>query len=186
MGSGALKIAKLSKMDIMIFSDKPEKKYTDIYVTCRIRTTSNSNYYKSRMISFWLSAVNGKESKLSKLMYTKMFKEQDKGLYDFKWIRCINDILVSVGRPDLFRKDSTNNPKAVKLSISRALCDLYTQKWNVKINVSSKGKQYLLFKDNLCFEKKLKSQYFTMIKLLNLELAITDSQLRLEGGTIRL
>ena len=43
---------------------------------------------KSRMIGFWLSIVNGKESKLSKLFYTIMLKEQEKGFYDFKWIRC--------------------------------------------------------------------------------------------------
>ena len=41
-----------------------------------------------------------------------MLKEQGKGLYDFKWIHCINDILVSVGRPDLFNKKI--HPKAVK------------------------------------------------------------------------
>ena len=31
---------------------------------------------------------------------------------------------------------------------------MYIQEWNEKANVSSKGKQYLLFKDNLNFEKK--------------------------------
>ena len=67
----------------------------------------------------------------------------------------INDILVSVGRPDRFRNDSISNPKAVKLSISRVLSDLYIQEWNEKVNVSSKGKQYILFKDNLNFEKYL-------------------------------
>ena len=30
---------------------------------------------KSRMIGFWLSIVNGKESKLSKLLYSIMLKE---------------------------------------------------------------------------------------------------------------
>ena len=73
---------------------------------------------KSRMIGFWLSIVNGKESKSSKLLHTIMLKEKEKGFYDFKWICYINDILVSVGPPDLFRNDSISNPKAVKLSIS--------------------------------------------------------------------
>ena len=41
------------------------------------------------------------------------------------------------------------------MDISRALSDLYTQEWNEKVNVSSKGKQYLLFKDNLNFENYL-------------------------------
>ena len=99
---------------------------------------------KSRMISFWLSVVNGKESKLSQFMYTIMLKEQEKGLYDFKWIRCINDILVSVGRPDLLRKSYISNPKALKLSILRAVSDLYIQEWNEKVKVSSTGKQYYI------------------------------------------
>ena len=56
----------------------------------------------SRMIGFWLSIVNGKESKLLKLLGSIMLKEHEKGSHNFKWIRCINDILVSVGQPDLF------------------------------------------------------------------------------------
>ena len=34
---------------------------------------------KSRMIRLWLSVGNGKESKLSKLLYTIMLKEQENG-----------------------------------------------------------------------------------------------------------
>ena len=110
---------------------------------------------KSRMIGFWLSIVNGKESKLSKLLYSIMLKEHEKGSYNFKWIRCINEILVAVGRPDLFRTEPDNSQNSVKMDISRTLSDLYFQEWNEKANVSSKGKQYLLFKDNLNFEKYL-------------------------------
>ena len=110
---------------------------------------------KSRTIGFWLSIVNGKESKLSKLLYSIMLKEHEKGSYNFKWIRCINDILGAVGRPDLFRTEPVNSPNSVKMDISRTLSDLYIQEWNEKANVSSKGKQYLLFKDNLNFEKYL-------------------------------
>ena len=41
------------------------------------------------------------------------------------------------------------------MDIPRTLSDLYIQEWNEKASVSSKGKQYLLFKDNLNFEKYL-------------------------------
>ena len=34
---------------------------------------------------------------------------------------------------------------SVKMDISRTLSDLYIQEWNEKVNVSSKGKQYLFF-----------------------------------------
>ena len=37
---------------------------------------------KSRMIGFWLSIANGKESKLSKLLYSVMLKEREKGSYN--------------------------------------------------------------------------------------------------------
>ena len=84
-----------------------------------------------------------------------MLKEHEKGSYNFKWIRCINDILVAVGRPDLFRTEPINSPNSVKMDISRTMSDLYIQEWNKKANVSSKGKQYLLYKDNLNFEKYL-------------------------------
>ena len=84
-----------------------------------------------------------------------MLKEHEKGSYNFKWIRCITDILVAVGRPDLLKAEPVNNPNSVKMDISRTLSDLYIQEWNEKANVSSKGKQYLLFKDNLNLEKYL-------------------------------
>ena len=60
------------------------------------------------MIGFWLSIVNGKESKLSNLLYSIMLKEHEKGSYNFKWILCINDTLVAVGRPDLFKTEPVN------------------------------------------------------------------------------
>ena len=44
---------------------------------------------------------------------------------------------------------------SVKMGISRTLLDLYIQEWNEKANVSSKGKQYQLFKNKLNFEKYL-------------------------------
>ena len=77
-----------------------------------------------------------------------MLKEHEKGSYNFKWIRCLNDILVAGCRPDLFKTEPVNNPNSVKMDISRTLSDLCLQEWNEKANVSSKGKQYLLFKDN--------------------------------------
>ena len=38
---------------------------------------------KPRMIGIWLSIVNGKESKLSKLLYSIMLKEHEKGSHIF-------------------------------------------------------------------------------------------------------
>ena len=80
--------------------------------------------FKPQMIVFWLSIVIGEESKLSKLLYTVMIKEK-KGFNDYKSIRCINDILVSVGQQNLLRTDLVNKPKSIKMDISRTLSDPY-------------------------------------------------------------
>ena len=39
---------------------------------------------KTRMIGFWLNIVNGKESKLSKLLYKLLLGEYDGGTYQHK------------------------------------------------------------------------------------------------------
>ena len=53
-----------------------------------------------------------------------MLKEHEKGSYNFKWIRYINDKLVSAGRPGLFKTGQVNNPNSVKMDISWTLSDL--------------------------------------------------------------
>ena len=67
------------------------------------------------------------------------------------------------------------------MDISRTLSDLYIPEWNEKANVSSKGKQYLLFKDNLNFEKYLinVSKFYHNSKIIKYR---TDNH-RLPGET---
>ena len=73
---------------------------------------------KSRMIGFWVWLVNGKETKHSKVLYKKMLRDYNAGTDEHKWMRCSRDILVSVGRLDLFHKSVIDNPRSVKMSIS--------------------------------------------------------------------
>ena len=54
-----------------------------------------------------------------------------------------------------FKTEPGKNPNSVKMDISRTLSDLHIQEWNMKANVSSTGKQYLLFKDKFNFKKCL-------------------------------
>ena len=139
---------------------------------------------KSRMIGFWLSIVNGKESKLSKLLYAMMLKEHEKGSYNFKWIRCINDILVAVGRPDLFKTEP----------ITQILWKWIFHK-HCQICIFKNGMRNLTFlqKENNIFYLKtisilkiiwLRFQNFIIPKLPNIELVTIGSQLRLDDGMI--
>ena len=110
---------------------------------------------KCRMINYWISVVNGKPSKLSKVLYTILLNEKNIGRYEHNWIRCINNILISVGKIDLLKSDKIDNPHALKASIKRTLTDLYIQEWHGKLNDSSKGKTYSLFKHDISLESYL-------------------------------
>lgn len=66
--------------------------------------------------------------------------------YEYKWRNGIKEILTSVGRIDLLNARYINNPRAVKLSITRALSDIRIQMWNAN---HQKLKRILNLKLNL-------------------------------------
>ena len=84
------------------------------------------------MISFWISLVNNdNRNKISKKIYEVMRSEYDRG-QNYKWLDYIENILISVGQPDLFNQNFTANPKATKAKTTSKLNDLYIQDWYLK------------------------------------------------------
>ena len=136
---------------------------------------------KTRMIGFWLNIVNGKDAKISKFLYKFLLSDYDSGNNQHKWIQCIKDILISVGRVDLLHKDSIENPKSIKMQISKTLSDLYIQEWHSKIASSSKGLNYNLFKVDANFENYLsilsRKHYSTLLKF-----RLSNHRLPIETG----
>ena len=69
------------------------------------------------------------ESKLLELLYKFLLGEYDGeydgGIYQHKWIHCIKEILIYVGRIDLLHKEVIEHPKLIKMQISKTLSDLY-------------------------------------------------------------
>ena len=53
---------------------------------------------------------------------------------------------------EILSKTFIDNPKAVKAKITQTLTDLCVQEWHTKVVVSSKGRNYNIFKGNLDFE----------------------------------
>ena len=72
---------------------------------------------KSRMMGYWISVINGKNSKLTRLMYNILYIENKLGNHDFKWIKCIKDVLISVGKVNSIYVDSIHTYWALKLSV---------------------------------------------------------------------
>ena len=105
---------------------------------------------KSRTIAFWSRLISSKQSKLSYLMYRKLLNTPR---CQSKWVNNIKSILNSCGRPDIWEMPPTNiNIVAL---IKRNLIDQYNQEWHSKLEISSKGKNYQLFKDSPNFEEYL-------------------------------
>ena len=107
---------------------------------------------KSRMIGYWISLVNNENlNKFSKKIYDIMLAEFNRG-QNFKWLNYIKEILISVGEPGLFNQNFIQNPKATKDKIVNRLNDLYIQEWVAKLQTSSKGRNYSIFKQNINLE----------------------------------
>ena len=95
------------------------------------------------------------KTQVTNLLYNTLYNENELGYYNFKWIKCIKDTSIAVGKIGLFYADSLQNAQAFKLSIKQTLVDLYTQDWYSKLNNSSKGKNYSIFKTDIYMEKYL-------------------------------
>ena len=144
------------------------KKSTPIYMLyAELGITPIDIHIKSRMIGFWLKLVNSEDTKLCKTMYNLMQSELQSNP-QYKWLNSIKDILISVGRADLFTQSSINNPELVKIQIIQTLNDLNIQEWHTKTAESFKGKNYKLFKNDQQFEAYLKilsrKSYTSLIK----------------------
>ena len=76
--------------------------------------------------------------------------------------------LISVGKPDLINQPFINNPQATKAKRVKSLNDLYVQDWIAKLGLSSKGRNYSLFKESIGLETYLttlpRNAYIPMVK----------------------
>ena len=141
------------------------------------------------MIGFWISIINGKQSKLSNILYTILLNETNSNIYEHNWIHAMKNILISVSKTDLIKSilptDRINNPRATKDSISGTLNDLYTREWQAKLNSSSKAKS-IQFTNMTSVLKSILLIYQrdTICLFVNLDQAIIDCQLKLDGGKI--
>ena len=59
---------------------------------------------------------------------------------------------MSVGKPDLINQPFINNPQATKAKIVKSLNDLYVQDWIAKLGLSSKRRNYNIFKEYIGLE----------------------------------
>ena len=102
---------------------------------------------KTRMINYWSRLINGKHNKLSFILYRKM--RASDGMHS-NWVLKIQRILEECGTPDFWLNQSCNH--YCSKMIKSVLEAQFLQTWSTKLESSSKGLNYRLFKDSINLE----------------------------------
>lgn len=101
---------------------------------------------KTRMINYWCRIISGKQSKFSYFMYQKLRHLNS----NTKWISKIKQILDEAGRSDIWLSEPANVNCASL--ISQTLKDQFLQEWSTRLDKSSKGLNYRIFKEHIVLE----------------------------------
>jgi hypothetical protein len=120
---------------------------------------------KCRMIGFWNRLILGNKNKIAYKIYQYMINCQD---FEFKWLSYIKSILSNTGRNDLWLNQTNIQSKTIKCVIKQVLLDQNYQMWHETLQNSSKGRNYSIYKENICLENYLltldKGDFINMIK----------------------
>ena len=100
---------------------------------------------KVRMINYWSSILNGKQTKLAFQTYLYMYKSN----HNYKWLNHIQSILNDCGMNYIWLQQFRNVPKNIAKMVKSRLLDQLLQAWNADLQLSAKGKNYALYKTNL-------------------------------------
>ena len=106
---------------------------------------------KTQTIGFWLRILLGKQSKISYLMY-RVLHSQAGDSSRFKWISNVKQILCNAGRNDVWLNQNNFIPNNNKFYVKQNLQDQFIQSWRTNLTMSSKGKNYNVYKDSIQLE----------------------------------
>ena len=111
---------------------------------------------KKRMVSFWAKVSEGKQTKLSSIMYRLIYKLHLEGSYHSPWLMSIKSILCNTGNPHFWYNQDFFIPKGfMKDVVILQLENQYIQEWEFEIYRNRKCITYRIFKDQLSFEPYL-------------------------------
>ena len=110
----------------------------------------------ARMIAFWVKVSEGKQSKLSSLMYKIIYKLHLNGNYNSPWLLCIKQILCNSGNPFFWYQQEQLTPKVfMKNVVAEQLKLQFFQTWESEVYRNRKCVSYRIFKDEIKSEPYL-------------------------------
>ena len=140
---------------------------------------------QKRMLLFWVNISEGKQTKLSSIMYNLIYALHVNGTYDSPWLMKIKSIICNSGNPFLWYQQNQCVPKKLWLNtILQQLKDQYLQEWNNEIWQNRKCVIYRIIKTQHGFEDYLVKLSFLQRRSLckfrtgNHRLPIAESRYR--------
>ena len=88
---------------------------------------------KKRMIGYWGCLLNGKETKLSKVMYNCLLNLSQSGTYTAPWIFSIRQTLDQCGLSYIWLDQRCENIKGLKALVEQRLNDQFLQNWHSEL-----------------------------------------------------
>ena len=108
------------------------------------------------MILYWARLINSKENKLSKMIYSLIYKLYEKDLFHSTWISSVKNILDSAGFSGIWTNQSLpKSPDHFNTILKLRLHDQFIQNWNEGITKGGKCTVYRIIKNTFGFEKYL-------------------------------
>ena len=101
------------------------------------------------MVNYWSKLISGKQHKLSSLLYQKVRANNSQS----KWAASIKKNFEDCGRLDIWINQSAN--LHCSSLIKHILQSQFLQNWSAKLDNSSKGLNYRIFKDTIKIEPYL-------------------------------
>lgn len=136
---------------------------------------------KIRMVSYWSKLVNGKQSKLSSILYRLTRQSNENYSIQYSWISCVKTILNDCGFSLIWDSEQFFNNEWLKYIVKQRLTDQFAQNWNSVVFHSTKSINYRIFKTKLEFENYFNVLNFSeAIKLCRFR--TTNHHLPIETG----
>lgn len=139
-------------------------------------------YAKTRIVSYWSSIIEGKESKYAAIIYRLLYIFSLNGTKT-KWINSAESIFNECGMNNIWLYQNFCNRTWLTKCVKQKLLDQFLQKWFSYSNSSSKGISYNLFTNfNFQLQNYLSSELSNNDKAVLSKFRSSNTKLPIETG----
>ncbi len=108
-------------------------------------------HIKSRILSYWSMLINGKQGKISHIMYQCVLKLYDENTLKSPWLKCVKSLLDNAGMSGVWHEENRSNSVQLNLVFERNAKVQWITEWNATLRCST----YITYKNHFVLENYL-------------------------------